>query len=417
MRLMLAFVLDLMAVVIGMFGIVGNATAFMGFKQQSKKTSTSFLFQVLAVADSLVILTTLPYGFVFDFNEYMQRNLEYRHVEDKGRKILIYIQLILFPLSEMTILASISVTVLLAVTRLIAVYFPMRARRLCRIARMRRSVAAVAIFAIVFNVLPYFTLKPITVTYGNRTLTRMHLRSNSAKYYFWFITYGRPVVYCAMPLLLITVITIALILKLRSLDKRRAALTQAERLHNKSTRVLIVVLVVFFVCSLPYPLYLFCLHFLYRYTASYVRYFVLPMNFFYIVNSSVNVLIYTSLSKQYCGVISQVCSRPAASRIEMRPRYRETAAQDRGLKLKSRQHSAKCIELNQTCREVPAGDIEIQSTCIETPAEDIEMHQTCRERSTDDIEIHLVCRRKKAVDEIEIYPACKETLADDIEMY
>ena len=50
------FVLTVTAVIISLFGIVGNIMAFVGFQKQSKKTSTSFLFQALAVADSLVIL-------------------------------------------------------------------------------------------------------------------------------------------------------------------------------------------------------------------------------------------------------------------------------------------------------------------------------------------------------------------------
>ena len=42
---------------IGLFGIIGNITAFRGFQDQKKTTSTSFLFKALAIADTLVIVT------------------------------------------------------------------------------------------------------------------------------------------------------------------------------------------------------------------------------------------------------------------------------------------------------------------------------------------------------------------------
>ena len=405
-------VLIVTAVIIGLFGLVGNIMAFVGFQKQSKKTSTSFLFQALAVADSLVILANCLTQIVACLQIYIL-NLHLLANVYNGAKLselLAWITFIVYPLSEMTILASISVTVLLAVTRLIAVYFPMRARRLCSIARVRCSVAAVVIFAIVYN-LPLYVMKTVsTNTYRNRTFT--YATFKKAKYYAWFMNYGRPVVYCAIPLLLITVITIALIIKLRSLDKRRAALTRAQRLSNKTTRVLIAVLVVFFVCSLPHPLCVLCLSSLFRCTFSHLRYFNWSIYFLYIVNSSVNFLIYTSLSRQYRAVISQVCcscSRPAANRIEQRPRNRATPSNIIELKSKLINRKDKCALSNLACNVV---DIEMSKTHNDTPVRDIGIHQECEETP---VGIRNTYRKTHAAD-IQIHQPDIATHVDDIEI-
>ena len=353
----------------------------------------------------------------------------------KLSELVAWIAFIVYPLSEMTILASISVTVLLAVTRLIAVYFPIRARRLCSIARVHCSVAAVVIFAIAYN-LPLYVMGTVsTHTYRNRTFTYVAVKS----YYTWFMRYGRLVVYCAIPLLLIMVITIALIIKLRSLNKHRAALTRAQRLNNKTTRVLIAVLILFLVCSLPHPLFLLCDYFRDRCTSSHLNYLNWSITFLYIVNSSVNFLIYTSLSKQYRAVISQVCcscSRPTASRIELRPRNRATPPSIIELKSKPTNRKEKCalsnlacnvvdIEMSKTHKDTPVRDIGIHQECEDTPVgicntyrkthvANIQIHQAVIETHVDDNEIHGT-HNENPVKDIGIHQECRETLVDNIE--
>ena len=364
------------AAAIGIVGIAGNVMAFIGFQKQSTKTSTSLLFQALAIADSLVLITACPYKALIAYENY---NIV-RRPDSYVSSLYPYAIWIGYPLAEMAILASINVTLLLALTRLIAVCFPLHARRLCTIARVRWYLAFTITFAILYNI-PHIVANEVnTDEYGSHFDTRQ----NHEYYFHPFVEICRPVVYCAIPLLLLTLITTALIIKLISLDKRRAQMTRAQRQSNNTTRVLIAVLVVFFLCSLPFPLAIL----LRQYSSSLFWTFTYVMestSFFYILNSSVNFLIYTTLSKQYRRVILQsCCSYPPSNNnaINIRTRYRQApgrdielqaTAGDSELKSKCRDLTTINIELKPRGRDVAVQDIETALTGTDTTAQDIEL--------------------------------------------
>ena len=345
-----ALVLYLVGTGIGIFGIIGNIIAFIGFQKQSKKTATSLLFQVLAISDSLVLTVTCPYTLLLSYNRAMNNGY--------STSTLAYVDLIAHPLSEMAILASISVTEILSITRLTAVCFPLHARRLCTITRVRGYLVVAFVFAVVFNIHHYIAGEIVTTVYQNKTMQHVRVRSNYKKYHRPLELILRPAVYCAIPILLISVITIALIIKLKSVDQRRAKMTLTQRRSNKATRVLIAVLVVFILCSLPYPVAVLCQLTPPFYTLYTYMYMAVP--FFYIINSSVNFLIYTTLCNQYRRAIFQSCCscpRPTSNIIERRQRRREIPSIDMELERRRRETLSTDIELEPRGREALSTDI------------------------------------------------------------
>ena len=263
------------------FGICGNIAAFLGFQKQTKKTSTSFLFQALAVADTLVLILLYP----ADLATY---NVEWLHIDLTKFTYSHVAYMLIIGLGHMSILLSNDVTVLLTVTRFVAVCFPLYTSRICSIRRVRYYLV-VTIIDVISGYLPFIFGFLLHIDILTRSL---------------YNDIFRPLVFSALPLLIITTLTIIIMVRLKIMNQRRINMTTAHRRRNKATRVLIAVNIVFLVCSLPWPLYNF-------FTKIGLDCFTLVASqsilFFHTVNSSVNFLIYIILSKQYRDVVIQNC--------------------------------------------------------------------------------------------------------------
>ena len=191
--------LSILGACIGLFGIMGNITAFRGFVKQKQNTSTSFLFQALAIADTFVIFTT-----------YLDQSMFYLDLNG--------VDFVFGSFRFMAILSSNGITVVLTVTRFIAVCFPLQTVRLCSIKRVRYSLAVtitvslacyIPAILIIIN-LKYFETFPLLLIlmYSNVFL---------------------PILFCVLPLLIITTITIILVIKLKIVNKRRQTRINANQ--------------------------------------------------------------------------------------------------------------------------------------------------------------------------------------------
>ena len=198
-------------------------------------------------------------------------------------------------LAETAILSTNGITVLLTVTRFIAVCLPLHNSRLCSTKRVKFYLAATITVSIGLNM-------PSVLIYMLFHLDLLNVQSLYAV--VWYLDIFKPILFCIIPLLIITVLTIILIVKLKILNQHRQAIRCTNRPRSNATKVLIVVNIVFVVCTLPWPL----LGILRRFGLNYIAIIVLDsIAFFHTVNSSVNFLIYTILSKQYRDVVIQNC--------------------------------------------------------------------------------------------------------------
>ena len=288
-------ILDIISVVISIFGLVGNTLSFRGFQKLQKKTCTSFLLQALAICDNLVLITTGLYL----CRVYFMRSFVFNTLNN----IIFYIPLVM---CETALLCSIGVTVLLAITRLIAVCFPLRVKSLCTIKRAKWYVGATIAFSVIYHI-------PKCVCY----FTRMY------RCYESFEDYGGLTVFCVIPSLIIIISTIIIAVKLKQLDHRRAEMTQRRQSRRTSILIPLAVLVVYIISSLPVPVYIVTSRL--GITHDFFLYFQLSQNFFNVINSSVNFIIYTVLSRPYRKAMLQnnckcVCPwrRSGNNEIELR---------------------------------------------------------------------------------------------------
>ena len=199
----------------------------MGFQKQTKKTSTSFLFKALAVADTLVIITVYPADLMqhYDFER-----LFYYFPITITTKILYICYKFFVWFGQLTILLSNGITVLLTVTRLVAVCFPLYTQRICSITRVRCYLITMIIL-VVGCYIPFlyygfiFDMDTFTI--------------------FLYFDIFRPIVFCGIPLLIIKAMPIKIMIKLKILNQRRINMTFAQRRRNNATLVLIAVNIVF----------------------------------------------------------------------------------------------------------------------------------------------------------------------------
>ena len=173
---------------IGTLGLIGNTLAFQGFRKLQTKTVATFLFQALAITDNFVICVLALSIIMFLNND---------------------IGYILIPFVDTFMQSSINITVLMSLTRLVAVCFPFHAKRICTHKHAQIGLAISIIIAIINNSL-HFVFCEWKSDY-------MYI---NIKYRFDMCSLGymiifRLLIFYVLPFILILLTTVALILKLK----------------------------------------------------------------------------------------------------------------------------------------------------------------------------------------------------------
>ena len=143
-------------------GVIGNIFAFVVFWKESIKSSTLFLFQCLSLIDSALLLTVVPLYPMYSFVDYTGWLQGYWAIYP-------YLLAYLMPLALTVQTATIWVTVLVAVTRYIAICLPLRASRWCTVSKAKKQLAFVLLFAVLFNIPNYIEYRVVYYTNDNGT--------------------------------------------------------------------------------------------------------------------------------------------------------------------------------------------------------------------------------------------------------
>ena len=291
----ISMVVILVTLLIGLGGLIGNTLAFVGLQRQVKKSPTTFLFQALAAADNMVILL---------FWAFFLYNTKIIYFNYSDPTMFIRAAYFITPLMEMALLASTLITVLLAVVRYIAVCYPFLARTYCNINVVRYYITTALIFSVAFNELHYVFRGLPSGPIERTAEAKLEARYPVERYPMAlriFEHYLMPLVFIILPLFIIIAITTRLSLRMRAIRRQRSLLTRSQRQKMNTTRILIAVLVVFSICSLPYPIAISLEYF--REESIMIAYAILYLNLItytlYIVNSSVNVIVYSVFNKHY----------------------------------------------------------------------------------------------------------------------
>lgn len=294
------------------FGSIGNIISLVVLFQQEMRNSTNFCLAALAISDTILLLHSLLLAAI---------NL-YIYVDEREGK---YIQRIFYPAlgaygSVVSARITSWLTTMLSVERFIAVYRPIKVKNIC-------SKRFTCFGILIIYVLTIILFLPLALKYktkyfqvGNQTMNKI-VKTAFGKRDNFFYVYGTilNVLFRFLPILVLVILNILIIHAIKRTWTIRRILSKngrhsSQNEQNKITVMLLTVSFVFLICTLPGAISSIVSHIWPDYSrtgdprkgktlylcVSYITFFLET------VNSSVNFLIYTALSHQFCLTYKQV---------------------------------------------------------------------------------------------------------------
>ena len=292
-------------------GVIGNSFAFVVFWKESIKSSALFLFQCLSLIDSALLLTALPLYPMESFVVYTGWLQGYWAIHP-------YLLVYLWPLALTTQTATIWVTVLVAVTRYIAICLPFRASLLCTVSKAKKQLAFVLLSAVLFEIPNFIEYRVVYVTYDNgTTYTAKATYSGLLSHKLYNIVYDNILYFIfilALPVFILMLLNIRMIIALKAFRRTRIEMQSVrQQQDNNITFVLIIVVTVFIICRVP----AFINRVMWTVTPEEARrcggfqfYLSHIANMLVIFNSAINFVIYVLFNKRFRLVLVQTaCCR------------------------------------------------------------------------------------------------------------
>lgn len=292
------------------FGVVGNALSFVVLQHKDNaKSATPFLLRALAVADSLVLLASVPlYALppVYLFTGYL------RIYNDLYPIIMPF----LWPLYLIPYTGTILMTVLVSLERYLAVCKPVMSVTLRSVEQSRRHVACVVLFAVLYNIPRFFEYHAVESCEDQNTTKVSYELSSFGHNKLYRIIYANLLYFIVMlggPLLSLAFFNVKLITALKAQKRRRREMTRGcggvsggggggGHLQQDLTLVLVVVIFAFSFCQTP----TFIDHILWTFVdkeetncGNWHYYYTAVADTLAILNSSINFIIYVLTSRKF----------------------------------------------------------------------------------------------------------------------
>lgn len=292
-------------------GLVGNTVSLIVLQRDRASPVASFLLQSLAVADNTLLASWMFHYSLRELTRVAGFTPYHQH------PAWLYARVANFHIVYMAQTATVWLTVVLAVNRLIAVCSPYSSPRLCKLAYVRREVAAVALFAVAFNTPRFFEMH---VVKGNGTnsyeLAYTTLRDNSV----YAFVYGDILYYVmtfVLPLLILGAVNTRIIVAYRATRMRKRSMQTASNstsgssgkraTENNVTLVMIIIVVIFMLCLAPARLVQLVTSYEYS-SCTDVRFYLIHLsNCLEMLNSSVNFVIYVVYHKRFRHLFFDLC--------------------------------------------------------------------------------------------------------------
>ena len=229
------------------FGLVTNIISFWVFSLYERNYATNFLFQCLAVSESVVLVTVFPLYPVSSFAAYTQYIRDYDTV-------LAYFRVGVFPLASTAQTVTIWLTVLIGYTRFLAIGSLFNPTRPVALRRAKRHVTLLLVFSICYCMPKFFESRVVWKT-DVQSAIAVHTPMALTKLYN--ILYGN-VLYTTcilvLPLAILLYFYVRIAAALRYYQNRFPGISSRSLNHAReqnAMRVIIVVIIVFTVCQTP----------------------------------------------------------------------------------------------------------------------------------------------------------------------
>ena len=292
------------SITVCIFGVIFNIMTVVVLTQKTMITSTNTILTALAIADMMTMTSYLPYALYF----YCLTKPEPKYKHPQG-----WIIYLLFNTNFIITVHTIAMwlTVALAVFRYIVVCHHTLGPKLCNLKRAQLTIAAVFVATVIFCIPNYVLYYPTKWESGGYWFTVNSFVHEFHKVFnFWL--YG--VVLKVAPCVLLTILSSLLIHAMTVAEgKRRRLKNQGKRAesertseHNRTTAMLVAVVLCFVVTELPQGI----LAFLSGVDTNIFYNVYVPLGDVFditvLVNSSVNFILYCIMSRQFRKTFSDV---------------------------------------------------------------------------------------------------------------
>ena len=296
-------------------GIVGNILALVVLRRYKHRQTTTVLFQALAVADILVLVSGI-----------VVRSARLIYPRSSFYTWFHYMCRWMYPTNYFIRLIDTWITVLLTVDRFIAVCHPLQATRMCTMKRTYYSLVAVVVHSFLFSLPRYFEYQIVPGIYPSTNRTGHFFATtpivNNQIYNVGYRICAFFVVMYLVPMVLLISLNASLLFALRKARRERSSLRLASdhprsittRNNSSVTFIVITVVVMCVACNssamvshilwsiqLTYKRYEISLNSSRRYASN-------ISNVLVTLNSAINFIIYCLCSRNFRVILLGICS-------------------------------------------------------------------------------------------------------------
>ncbi|KAK3098860.1 hypothetical protein FSP39_023800 [Pinctada imbricata] len=281
------------AIAVITLGLVGNSLTIIVLTRRTMHSSTNCYLLALAIWDAFVLIGTL---FLITLPE----------VSESFRDIVQpYIIVYVYPFALTAHMATLWLTVSFTVERYIAVCHPLKAARMCTIARARIVIICVSVVSFMYNLTRWFEYE-IHQTYSNITNStivrprKTYLSKSEIYrevYFFWLYLF----IMFFIPLTSLAILNSFLILAVKKSQQQRKDMNVRQSRENNVTIMLVSVVIVFMICQVPALIYNTAWAIDNKIVTTRYEWEVLSTvrNFMVTLNSCVNFILYCAFGQKF----------------------------------------------------------------------------------------------------------------------
>ena len=262
-------------------GLAGNILAFRTLGKLKRQNVTTYLLRGLAVADICVLITFFG---VFCFGQ--AGHLSPTIVATPR----VYLMGLLRPIFHIIIMVDIWTTVVVGMNRYIALCRPLEAATLCTTHRARKHMIGIVLLSVAYGI-PAFVDVIFPTTWFH------YIYELGFNIMFRFLT----------PFCMLLFFCVRIIIALRATRRQQLGRYGGQQVDRKFTSMLLLLLGIFLVCHAYIWIVYLVLKLLPSSLHMQLVYVGITNNGLYILNSSVNFLIYLAYIKEFRRVLCFRC--------------------------------------------------------------------------------------------------------------
>ncbi|KAK2141097.1 hypothetical protein LSH36_1164g00048 [Paralvinella palmiformis] len=322
---------------LALVGIVANILILIVLNRQKKRLTTNVLLQALALADTLILASSI-----------LLRSLRYvgwRAFND----LYHYVFVSLYPCVYFFRLADTWITVVMTIDRYIAVCRPLQAHRLCTLRRTYAAIGVIVLATFGFSVPRFFEFRLIDLSVSRLGFVHTPLVANRT-YTIAYRMISFFVIMYLIPMVALVALNVRLWYGLRRAYHARDSMISNGSLHARNaedplmtsssrsvTSVVVVIVVVCVLCNvITMTTHVFwILHVCFaglRYLEKTRRFLANTSNILVTLNSAINFLIYCLVCRKFRLALKRIlcCRRHPDSAAGSISRYRSNNTADVG---------------------------------------------------------------------------------------